>query len=307
MHKQRSAIMKFLQQPFPHDASLRGAVRTSAGFAIFIFVFLLIFRPFNMDSSTTGSMVLSCAIFGAVTFIGIFTMDVVLDWLFPNAFNEKNWTVGKQILNILLVLLLIGTLNFLAYPLLFDAHLNWRNFTHAMMTTVTVGIVPITIYTLYKQNIKLKQFRQEAAVLQEKLQEKKQADQIAPVATIRHNIITFAGENNNEKFSVDEQELVYLESASNYVKVFFEKNGRLNYTIIRSTMKKMEETLQDHSLFFRCHRAYVINLEKIVSVEGNAQGYKLRINGSEELVPVSRNLNKEFSDRLLAVRGEIGQ
>ncbi|NML20261.1 LytTR family transcriptional regulator [Pseudoflavitalea sp. G-6-1-2] len=296
-----------MQQPFPHDSSLKGAVKTSAGFAIFIFLFLLIFRPFHMETATTGGIVLSCAIFGAVTFTGIFTMDIVLDWMFPNAFNEKNWTVGKQILNILLVVVLIGTLNFLVYPLLFDTHLTLESFLHAMMTTTTVGIVPITIYTLYKQNIRLKQFRQEAAVLHEKLQEKKQADQLVPVSTIRHSIITFSGDNNNEKFSVDEQELVYLESASNYVKVFFEKNGRLNYTIIRNTMKKMEETLQNHSLFFRCHRTYIINLEKIISVEGNAQGYKMRINGSDELLPVSRNLNKEFSDRLLAVKGELGQ
>jgi hypothetical protein len=37
-------------------------------------------------------------------------------------------------------------------------------------------------------------------------------------------------------------------------------------------------------------------------VEGNAQGYKIKIDGHDELIPVSRNLNNEFSDKLLAFR-----
>lgn len=34
----------------------------------------------------------------------------------------------------------------------------------------------------------------------------------------------------------------------------------------------------------------------------NAQGYKIKLQGTEDLIPVSRNLNSEFSDRLLAFR-----
>lgn len=66
-------------------------------------------------------------------------------------------------------------------------------------------------------------------------------------------------------------------------------------------MKKVEEVLQDHAMFFRCHRTYIINLIKIEVVEGNAQRFKIKITGSEDRLPVARNLNKEFSDRLLAV------
>jgi hypothetical protein len=37
-------------------------------------------------------------------------------------------------------------------------------------------------------------------------------------------------------------------------------------------------------------------------VEGNAQGYKITLEGIEEPVPISRNFSAEFSDRLLAMR-----
>jgi DNA-binding LytR/AlgR family response regulator len=68
------------------------------------------------------------------------------------------------------------------------------------------------------------------------------------------------------------------------------------------TMKKAEEALEAWPGFFRCHRAYIVNLDKVQHVEGNAQGYRLRFPDVEEPVPVSRNLNSEFSDKLLAIR-----
>lgn len=300
----KSEIMKFLRQPFPQDNSLGYSLRISRSFAIFIFLFLLVFRPFNMNTLPERVIWFNCAVFALVTFVCIFLLDVILPRLFPHQFKESNWTTGKQILNVLVVLFFIGVANSLLFPVLFRSQFSWNNFWRAQFITCLVGLLPITIFTLYRQNIWLHQFRREAALLQEKLEEKKKEETRETGSVRAPQLITFMGENSNEKLSVEDHQLVYLESASNYVKVFFEKNDRLNYAIIRSTMKKMEETLQDHAMFFRCHRTYIINLDKIEAVEGNAQGYKIKITGSEERLPVSRNLNKEFSDRLLAVRPE---
>lgn len=302
MANQQTALMRFLQQPFPQDNSLRSSIRTSTGFAIFIFLFLVGFRPFDMNSLPERTIWINCAALSLITFACIFVLDAILPILLPAFFKESKWTTGKQILNILVVLFCIGTANALFFPQMFGGTFNWGNFWQAQLMTCLVGLLPITIYTLYKQNIWLHQFRKEAAGLQEKLEEKKKVEMVDTPASHQHHLITFQGENSNEKFSAEDHQLIYLESASNYVKVFFEKNGRLNYTIIRSTMKKMEEVLQGHAMFFRCHRTYIINLDKIEAVEGNAQGYKIKITGSDERLPVSRNLNKEFSDRLLAVR-----
>lgn len=256
-----------------------------------------------MDSLPRQTIIISSLILGLVTFSCIFLCDFLLPRIFPDFFREDKWTTGKQILDVLFVLLVIGSVNFLLFPKLFGGSLNWDGFIRVQGLTIVVGILPISIFTLLKQNVWLQQFKKEAALLQEKLEEKKQTDQPAlPIA--QHQTISFTGENNNEKFLVEDHQLIYIESASNYVKLYFEKNGRVNYTIIRSTMKKIEEILQRHAMFFRCHRTFIVNLDKIEAVEGNAQGYKLKITGSDETLPVSRNLNKEFSDRLLAVRPE---
>ena len=72
--------------------------------------------------------------------------------------------------------------------------------------------------------------------------------------------------------------------------------------MIRSTLRKAESVTLSDPRFYKCHRAYIINLDKISHVEGNAQGYRVRFDGYEDFVPVSRNVSTEFSDKLLAFR-----
>jgi DNA-binding LytR/AlgR family response regulator len=170
--------------------------------------------------------------------------------------------------------------------------------------TAAVAILPIIIYVLIKQNLLLKKFRKQADDLEKKLQDKNQSGGAVPIAPPLNasDAIILTGDYQKEKISVRATQLYLISSANNYVKVYIEQNGKVSYSIIRMTMKKAEEALEDYSCFFRCHRAHIINLDKVVHVEGNAQGYRVQISGINDLIPVSRNLNNEFSDRLLAAR-----
>ena len=114
--------------------------------------------------------------------------------------------------------------------------------------------------------------------------------------------IILSGDYQNEKIELFPEDLFLISSASNYIKVFHLRKNVLVHSIIRSTLKKAEETLSEYPNFFKCHRAFIVNLDKVVHVEGNAQGYKIKIDGHDELIPVSRNLNSEFSDKLLAFK-----
>jgi hypothetical protein len=50
--------------------------------------------------------------------------------------------------------------------------------------------------------------------------------------------------------------------------------------------------------FYRCHRTCLVNLYRVYKVSGNAQGYKLHVEGVEELSPVSRSLNEVIREKL---------
>lgn len=61
--------------------------------------------------------------------------------------------------------------------------------------------------------------------------------------------------------------------------------------MLRSTLRRMEDALASWPQFFRCHRTYLVNLDKVAHVSGNAQGYRLHLEGLDDTIPVSRNLN----------------
>jgi hypothetical protein len=296
--------MNIFSQPFPHNTSLRSSLLTAVGFGAFISIFLLVFRPFELDKVPAMLLVKSSLIFGLVTFCCIFASNFFLNFFFPHIFSEEKWTTGKQIINMGGIVILVGLVNYLVSPMLFNIRLTWANLFYYQGIAIAVGLLPITIYTLYVQNHWLQQFRQEAAALQKKLEQKRENEQpeTPTQAPATSEVIVFENDNQSEKKTIDASGLFYIEAASNYVKIYFEQKEKLTYSIVRMTMKKATESVYPYPVFFRCHRAFIVNLDKIEQVEGNAQGYKIKLLGTEERIPVSRNLNTEFSDRLLAFR-----
>jgi hypothetical protein len=293
-----------LKQPFPYDASIGSKVRMAAFFGIFIFAFLMIFKPFELDEFPAEKLALVSFVYGAVTFTCVFLATVIFPVCLPTSFTESAWTTGRQILFTAGVIFFVGLVNYLVSPLMVDTSLSLRDAVWFQGITTAIGILPVSIFILLRQNLLLKKFSGQAEVIEKKLQEKHEGNgnMKQEVNTSPVNKIVLLGDYQNEKIEVYPDDLYVVTSASNYIKVFHLQNGSLVYSIIRSTLKKAEETVLAHPDFFKCHRAYIINLDKVVHVEGNAQGYKVKIDGYEELIPVSRNLNTEFSDKLLAYR-----
>jgi hypothetical protein len=296
--------MDLFRKPFPHSTSKWGWFKTGLAFCIFIFAFIFIFKPFELDKVSTSRLFEISSIFGFIAFACYFFPNLLLHYFFPKTYSEEKWTTGKQILNVALVLVLIGFMNHLAFNILYGTSFSWKNFFLFQVRTTAVGLLPITGYTLYIQNRWLHKFKMEAAKLQEKLDEKREADKKADnrLPVPQDDVFSFESENQKDKFTINANKLVYIEAASNYIKLYYEEQAKTSFSIIRMTMKNAAEITEPHLAFFRCHRAFIVNLDKVERIDGNAQGYKLKLLGADELVPVSKNLNKEFSDRVLAVR-----
>jgi LytTr DNA-binding domain len=93
------------------------------------------------------------------------------------------------------------------------------------------------------------------------------------------------------------EQLYYIASADNYIEVIWGENCEsLNRILIRNTLKAIEEEYQDVPLLFRCHKGYIINCHKVISVEGNAKGYFLELKDITEKIPVSRNKRAELEN-----------
>ena len=293
-----------LKQPFPCYTSVGSKLRMSAFFGIFISGFLLFFKPFELDTFPSNQFLLIIVAYGLITFFCVVIGTVLMPLMFPSFFEEHRWTTGRQILFSFFIVFLVGLLNYLLSPFLVDTSLDLKDAVWFQGITLAVALLPLTIFFLIRQNQLLKSYSNQANQLEKKLQEKPNDDK--QFKTIAHSQLTLVGDYQDEKLLMEPSQLYMITSASNYIKVYHVHQGKLRFSIIRSTIKKTEQALAEHENFFRCHRAFIINLDKVIHVEGNAQGYRLKLENHDELIPVSRNLNSEFSDRLLAFRKQTG-
>ena len=106
--------------------------------------------------------------------------------------------------------------------------------------------------------------------------------------------LQFLDENGKPDFSINFDQLIFIKAANNYVEInYFEEESIKKY-LLRNSIRKVEEQLS-HPSIKRSHRSYLVNLDKVGRITGNAQGYKLHFPFTAEfVVPVSRSKGKEL-------------
>lgn len=284
----------FLAQPFPaYEPSLKH-LRFSAVAGVVVFLILVLFKPFGINNPPNTHLIRNAAIYGLATFIITTINAITLPQLFKPFFKEENWTVGKEMLLMLWHIISISLVNVLITHYLYGDPLTLNTAVCFLGITAAVGIFPVTLIVLLKQQMLLKKYTSEALVMEEQLQQKEveEVDVVAPA------LVTFTGDNQSEKLEVAVTNLRYITSADNYIKIHYLTADKLTQTVLRSTLKKAEGAVQEHPQLFRCHRAFIVNLAVVQHVSGNAQGYKLHLKDVDEPIPVSRSLNNELAQHL---------
>jgi len=210
--------------------------------------------------------------------------------------------VGKTLVNYLILLILLGLgvilLNYFVFleqppESLVDM------FVTLIFATLSIGMVPLIVHTLIIQNRALKQNLLAAKEMNQALSER-----IKPNAT-ENGLITLTG-STKESITVKPENIVYIEATGNYVNVHYKHDDTHTYKLLRSTIKQAEESLQNQPEFVRCHRAFIVNADKIYHVTGNAQGYKLSLYDTMEEIPVSRTYLNTIKDVLRGSRVKRG-
>lgn len=90
------------------------------------------------------------------------------------------------------------------------------------------------------------------------------------------------------KFSISSDNLYFIESDDNYIKVWYtDSAGEMKQYMLRCRLKTVEDSFADSELV-RCHRKYIVNIRK-VSILKSQKGYKVDFdNDSLDSVPISK-------------------
>lgn len=88
------------------------------------------------------------------------------------------------------------------------------------------------------------------------------------------------------KLSLRLSSLYYVESDDNYIIVWYtDSKGELQKYMLRCRLKTVEESFKGSSLV-RCHRKYIVNMDKVKVVRKEKDGYEIDLD-SDSIPPIS--------------------
>ena len=95
-------------------------------------------------------------------------------------------------------------------------------------------------------------------------------------------------DNTAPDFSIIPSSIIYVESVGNYSNVYYIDNEHISSRTLRSTIKQLKEELRDYSFIVQCHRAFLVNLMYVESLEGTNNRFFINLFSLDKKIPLSR-------------------
>lgn len=285
----KERIQFFLNQPYPFNGNPRQYWKVIVGFGGFVSIFLFVFKPFGLHVLPAEEQLYVALSFGVVTMLSLFLV-LVFTVCFPSVFNDDRWTIGKEIALSAFTFFAVSNANYLFVRFGWYKQYMMLDYWSMVFATITIGFFPFLMLLLLGFLKKLKQNLKQAEELTMALSHE--------IKKVSDHQISFIGENETDHLEVYPQDVLYISSSGNYIEVVYLKDQKPDRSILRSTLTKAEEVVSHLGGFFRCHRTFLVNLNRVGEVHGNAQGYRLDLGFDLESIPVARAKNQFLKEHL---------
>ncbi len=291
-------MFESFNKPHPFIFSVYSIVIPSA----ITFLIIVVLAPFQFQEFEMNYRIISAGMISMLVALGILITVKGLKKLLPNAMSEDKWTVGKEFLLVLFVLLTIIFLIFIALLIFQISEAPVISlFLKSASITLAISLLPILVLILFEQYRYQKIQLKKATALTEFLTIRNHElllDQVSP-----KQALFIKSENHDIELQLHPQDLIYLKSDGNYVEVYFNNSDETQKKVVRNRLKTIEYMLPN-KLFFRCHNSFIVNGSHIIKVEGNARNLMLHMKGISAQIPVSRTKSKTIATFLENLQNE---
>jgi hypothetical protein len=278
-------ISTFLRKPYPLNINFFKNLPVVTGFSVFVTLFLILYQPMGLNRFQHPNKTTILIGVGIICFLGLSTQILTIPRILRKAFSEESWSVGREVM--WEAWLCLSTIFVLAvyWSIITGTQLTARYLLIYTVNSVlfTAFFLPSCIMLNYIRLIKKKLKTAEA--LSQRLQSSKNLAN-APEIELR-------SENGTDKVQVSTGNLLFIQSQDNYANIVKCDNGKTEETLLRSSLKNLEQQLSA-PFVIRCHRSFIVNLTQVRSVMGNARHYTLIFKNHAQLIPVSRESEKQI-------------
>ena len=122
---------------------------------------------------------------------------------------------------------------------------------------------------------------------EELFQEEEDGDEVGEKSVT----VVIEGQGQGARLEVDPSNILYVESMANYADIYYISENETRHITLRITLKQIKEILSDFGYIVQCHRAFLVNINFVVSMTARSPGYQLQLFGVEKQLPVSRANN----------------
>jgi len=283
-------MLEFLYRPYPFSFQPTRRVKQILPIGIIVFSFLVLFKPFGIANMPDYILFSACMSFsGGIA--GLIT-TVIIPYFFPGYFDEAKWTLKRNIAWSACINFFFATFMFISFNLYrlivhderssftFSTYLWWVYLNLIFGLPLGIIINLVNQYYLLKKHLRIANHINQSIVTENQ--------------HFSDNLLKFEIDRY-KKVQFDVDKLIYVEALGNYVNIFYLDEGIQKITI-RETITNLEKQIGKSDFIYKPHRSYLVNMQHIKNITGDAQGLKIHFSGMENVVPVSRNKIKAFRE-----------
>ncbi|MDR2448437.1 MAG: LytTR family transcriptional regulator DNA-binding domain-containing protein [Prevotellaceae bacterium] len=155
-------------------------------------------------------------------------------------------------------------------------------FRESLINTSLVLLLPYSVLHLY-------------FAYKDKEKKLSQIEEERLVTAGKQNIYSFYDEKGALRLSVTKENLLYIESADNYVEIWYLNKEAPTKLVVRNSLKNVEKNLANTNVI-RSHRSYIVNLEAVKVIRRQKDGIYMEF-GIDRVpdIPVSERYNKKIT------------
>jgi hypothetical protein len=270
---------------YPQNFILRQPVYGALILFLFLALFMILYQPFNARGSRWFNFQLTMFVYAFSEALAAFVVIILLK---NTRFfgKRKQWTLARELLSVYIVLQGMGIALFLLGFIFEDSPEVSRWTLHTFLDSckyaLLIGIIPFLFFSGLNYRYLLAGDGPSFIDLD---QEGEEGDKV---------LIHISSSLKKESLSFLAKELLFVASDGNYVDFYLQEEDKARRVPIRNSISNIEQQFKDIPYYFRCHRAFIVNMNAVSSSKGNALGYQLTLQNCSHKVPVSRQKVKAF-------------
>lgn len=282
--------MKFLEIKYskydPENKSWKNGLFSAA----VILLLLVLLQPFGFRGKDIELKIVLFPVYALLAFLLTTSNFYVIRHIIK---KKKTWTLKNEIVaflpHILFSTLIIHSFTvWITGDMPFNIQWYLKLLYHIFSLFLVIIIIEFLFYSNKSANRKNQQLASDVKVASQKRNN---------AVGKSNKIITISLEKNS--LEINRDKIVFIQSWGNYLDFYLrEDDGKIKKITKRGRLHQAEKDFKSFPEFFRCHRAFIINLKQVKNIRGNIKNAKVILDDVPFEIPVSRSFYKILKEQV---------